>query len=177
MKLAKVRHQAPSCYLRTDNFIRIPQSYWLFQTTLTSYISETCPIFCSFSSDSAGYVSNRLAQPTLPSVYISIKASPFIQESVCSAFGASIAHGCVVDLGSMKTSVSCVEEGLVLSETRLALDYGGDDVSELYLRLLERINLPYRSADLTRTYDWIMMEDLKFRSASLAEVRLRVQIS
>lgn len=72
----------------------------------------------------------------------------------------------------MKTSVSCVEEGLVLSETRLALDYGGDDVSELYLRLLERINLPYRSADLSRSYDWTMMEDLKFRSASLAEVRV-----
>lgn len=90
---------------------------------------------------------------------------------MCSAFGASIAHGCVVDVGAMKTSVSCVEEGLVLSETRLALDYGGDDVSELYLRLLERINLPYRSANLSRTYDWTMMEDLKFRSASLAEVR------
>jgi len=88
---------------------------------------------------------------------------------VCSAFGASIAHGCVVDVGSMKTSISCVEEGLVLAETRMSLSYGGDDVSELYLRLLERINLPYRTADLCRTYDWTMMEDLKFRSESLAE--------
>ena len=98
------------------------------------------------------------------------------QESVCSAFGASIAHGCVVDVGSMKTSISCVEEGLVLAETRMSLSYGGDDVSELYLRLLERINLPYRTADLCRTYDWTMMEDLKFRSASLAEARFPLPI-
>ena len=96
------------------------------------------------------------------------------QESVCSAFGASIAHGCVVDVGSMKTSISCVEEGLVLAETRMSLSYGGDDVSELYLRLLERINLPYRTADLCRTYDWTMMEDLKFRSVSLAEASFHI---
>jgi len=99
------------------------------------------------------------------------------QESLCSAFGASIAHGCVVDVGSMKTSISCVEEGLVLAETRMSLSYGGDDVSELYLRLLERIDLPYRRADLCRTYDWTMMEDLKFRSASLAEARFPLPIS
>ena len=74
----------------------------------------------------------------------------------------------------MKTSISCVEEGLVLAETRMSLSYGGDDVSELYLRLLERINLPYRTADLCRTYDWTMMEDLKFRSVSLAEASFHI---
>lgn len=55
----------------------------------------------------------------------------------------------------------------------MALDYGGDDVSELYLRLLERINLPYKeriNVDMARTWEWRMMEDLKGRSASLAEV-------
>ncbi|KAF8318672.1 actin-like ATPase domain-containing protein [Clavulina sp. PMI_390] len=102
-------------------------------------------------------------------VQLGFKKLSVQQESICSSYGASIAHGCVVDIGAMKTSVSCIEEGLVLSETRLALDYGGDDISELYLRLLERINLPYRSVDLNRTYYWTMIEDLKTRSASLAE--------
>lgn len=58
----------------------------------------------------------------------------------------------------------------------MALDYGGDDVSELYLRLLERINLPYKeriNVDLARTWEWRMMEDLKGKSASLAEVSAR----
>jgi hypothetical protein len=52
-----------------------------------------------------------------------------VQKSVCSAFGASIGHDCAIDVGSMKTSISCVEEGPVLAETRMSLDY---DVSELY---------------------------------------------
>jgi len=96
---------------------------------------------------------------------------------VCSAFGASIAHGCVFDVGSTKTSISSVEEGLVLAETRMSLGYGGDDVSELYLRQLERINSPYRTADLCRTHNWTMIEDVKFRSASLAEARFPLPIS
>ena len=53
----------------------------------------------------------------------------------------------------------------------MTLDYGGEDISELYLRMLERIDFPYRGANLGKTYDWTMMEDLKQKSASLAEVR------
>jgi actin-related protein 8 len=108
-----------------------------------------------------------IVQILLSAVHLIVNES---QESVCATFGAGIAHGCVVDVGASKTSISCVEEGLVLPETRMSLNYGGDDISELYLCLLERINLPYRDADLSRTHDWHMMEDLKFRSASLAEV-------
>ena len=90
---------------------------------------------------------------------------------MCSSYGASIASGCIVDIGASKTSVSCVEEGLIIPDTRLLLNYGGDDISELYLRLLERINLPYKDANLVRAYDWSMMDDLKLRTASLAEVK------
>lgn len=63
-----------------------------------------------------------------------------------------------------------MEDGLVLPDTRMCLDYGGDEISELYLRMLERINFPYQGANLGRTYDWTMMEDLKQKSTSLAEV-------
>jgi len=42
-------------------------------------------------------------------------------------------------------------------------------MSELYLRLFERINSPYRTADMCSTYDWTMMEYLKLRSENLAE--------
>lgn len=75
-----------------------------------------------------------------------------------------------MDIGASNISVSCVEEGLVLPDTRMVLDYGGDDVSELYLRLLQRIDFPYREANLGRLHDWTMMEEIKQKSASLAEV-------
>src|ERR1700721_3126906 len=90
---------------------------------------------------------------------------------MCASFGAGIAAACVVDIGAAKTSVSCIEEGLVLPDTRLSLDYGGDYISELFYVLLNRIGLPYKEVDLSRLYDWNMMEDLKTRSATLAEVR------
>lgn len=40
------------------------------------------------------------------------------QESVCATFGAGVSTACVVDVGASKTSVSCVEEGVSLQESR-----------------------------------------------------------
>lgn len=40
------------------------------------------------------------------------------QESLCVTFGAGLSSACVVDIGATKTSIACVEEGLVLAETR-----------------------------------------------------------
>lgn len=47
---------------------------------------------------------------------------PLFQESICAAFGAGLATACVVDIGATKTSVSCVEEGLILPDTRSVLE-------------------------------------------------------
>ena len=47
---------------------------------------------------------------------------------------------------------------------------GGDDISEFLYVLLQKINFPYRDLDLTRSYDWNVMEDLKARLCTLAEV-------
>jgi len=49
---------------------------------------------------------------------------------------------------------------------------GGDDITEFLYVLLRRIHFPYRDLDLTRSYDWNVMEDLKNRLCTLAEVRL-----
>ena len=40
------------------------------------------------------------------------------QESICATFGAGISTACVIDIGASKTSITCVEEGLILPETR-----------------------------------------------------------
>lgn len=54
--------------------------------------------------------------------------------------------------------------------TRMCLNIGGDDITEFLWILLERICFPYRDLNLARTYDWQVMEDLKDRLCSLAEV-------
>ena len=41
-----------------------------------------------------------------------------VQESVASAMGSGLTSACVVDIGHDKTSISCVEEGVCLRNTR-----------------------------------------------------------
>ncbi|KAF9006074.1 actin-related protein [Cyathus striatus] len=91
------------------------------------------------------------------------------QESLAATYGAGISNACVVDIGATVTTVACVDEGLVISDTRMTLNIGGDDITEFLYVLLQRIQFPYREADLSRTYDWNVMEDLKFRICTLAE--------
>lgn len=91
------------------------------------------------------------------------------QESLAATYGAGISNACVVDIGSKVTTIACVDEGLILPETRLSLNMGGDDITEFLYVLLQRIKFPYRTADLSRSYDWAVMEDLKSRLCTLAE--------
>lgn len=41
-----------------------------------------------------------------------------LQESVCAAYGVGMATCCVVDIGHMKTSICCVDDGIFLPHTR-----------------------------------------------------------
>src|ERR1700733_3672467 len=52
----------------------------------------------------------------------------------------------------------------------MCLSMGGDDITEFLYVLLERISFPYRDINLARWYDWNVMEDLKTRLCTLAEV-------
>lgn len=54
------------------------------------------------------------------------------QESILSCFGAGITVGCVVDVGAEKTSVACVEDGMILPETRIILNFGGSDITRFF---------------------------------------------
>ncbi|KAF9482571.1 actin-related protein [Pholiota conissans] len=91
------------------------------------------------------------------------------QESLAATYGAGISNACVVDIGAVKTSIACVDEGLVLPDTRMTLNMGGDDITEFLYVLLNRIKFPYREIDLNNTYDWNVMEDLKSRLCTLAD--------
>ena len=116
-----------------------------------------------------------------------------LQESLAATYGAGISNACVVDVGAVKTSVACVDEGLVISDSRyipisiprggsdrssrMLLNTGGNDITEFLYVLLERINFPYRDINLARWHDWLVMEDLKSRLCTLAEVRALIDFT
>ncbi|KAG5647468.1 hypothetical protein DXG03_009399 [Asterophora parasitica] len=98
------------------------------------------------------------------------------QESLAATYGAGISNACVVNIGATTTNVACVDEGLVLGETRMSLSIGGDDITEFLHVLLQRINFPYRDIDLTQSYDWNVMEDLKRRLCTLTEADVALNL-
>jgi hypothetical protein len=120
-----------------------------------------------------------------------LETSSHTQESLAATYGAGITCACVVDVGATMTSVSVVDDGLVLPDTRsvsrrrvygrpltrsysIQLLVGGNDVTEFLYVLLRRVGFPYKDADLSRTYDWAMLEQLKRSMCSLSEVRYTI---
>lgn len=57
---------------------------------------------------------------------------------------------------------------------RMVLSMGGNDITEFLYVLFEKIGFPYRDINLARSYDWNVMEDLKARLCTLAEVRISI---
>ncbi|KAN0062472.1 Actin-like protein arp8 [Thecaphora frezii] len=98
-------------------------------------------------------------------------------EGVCATFGAGLSSACVVDLGAERISISCVEEGLVLPETRVALSYGGRDLSCFLGELFVRSKFPYREIDWhSNAADAMLLDSLKERLVTLnpADVGLNI---
>uniref|UniRef100_A0A0W0G785 Uncharacterized protein n=1 Tax=Moniliophthora roreri TaxID=221103 RepID=A0A0W0G785_MONRR len=98
------------------------------------------------------------------------------QESLAATYGAGISSACVVDIGAKTTSIACVDEGLVISDTRMSLNFGGDDITELFYVLLNRIGFPYRELNLARSYDWNVIDTLKCNLCTLSEVDVALNL-
>ncbi|PFH51828.1 hypothetical protein AMATHDRAFT_74707 [Amanita thiersii Skay4041] len=98
------------------------------------------------------------------------------QESLAATYGAGISNACVVDIGAKVTSIACVDEGMVISDSRISLNMGGDDITEFLYVALQRIGFPYRDMNLARSYDWRIMEDLKARLCTLAETDVALNL-
>ncbi|KAF8825768.1 hypothetical protein HHX47_DHR6000233 [Lentinula edodes] len=97
-------------------------------------------------------------------------------ESLAATYGAGISTACVVDIGAKTTSIACVDEGLVVADSRMSLNIGGDDITEFLYVLLERISFPYKDINLANSYDWNVMEDLKARLCTLMEVDVALNL-
>ncbi|KZV74529.1 actin-like ATPase domain-containing protein [Peniophora sp. CONT] len=91
------------------------------------------------------------------------------QDALAATYGAGLSTACVVNIGATSVSIACVEDGMVVPETRLHLGFGGDSVTEFLHHLLEKVDFPYKDLDLSRSYDWRVMEELKIKLCTLHE--------
>lgn len=85
-----------------------------------------------------------------------------LQDHVGALFGAGLGYACVVDVGAQKISVSCVEDAISHKDTRVRMDYGGADVTQTFLWLLQKSAFPYKSCDpYTNKLDALLLDQLK----------------
>lgn len=100
-----------------------------------------------------------------------------IQEAVAATFGAGVSCACVVDVGAEKTSISCVDEGMVINDSRVKLDYGGKHITEAFVKLLLQQDFPYRDINLANyNDDWFLAENLKKEFGTFDDADIAVQL-
>lgn len=100
----------------------------------------------------------------------------FVQESMAATFGAGYTQACVVDVGAQKTSVTCVEDGLCVEDSRVNLKYGGYDITDTFIKMMLYDNFPYQDINLRRRYDFLLAEELKQRHCTMSQADISVQL-
>ncbi|KAI7854151.1 hypothetical protein BDC45DRAFT_569273 [Circinella umbellata] len=98
------------------------------------------------------------------------------QESSCATFGAGVSSACVVDIGSQKTSVACIEDGVCFTDSRMTIAIGGDDITKTFASFLLANRFPYADINLSRSYDWRLAQELKEKWCTMNEADISVQV-
>ncbi|CAI7567288.1 unnamed protein product [Penicillium glandicola] len=100
----------------------------------------------------------------------------FIQESLAATFGAGFTSACVVDIGAQKTSICCVEEGMCIENSRVNLKFGGQDVTETFVKMMLHDHFPYADINLWRRHDFLLAEELKKNICTMNEASVSPQV-
>ncbi|KAG7163377.1 Actin-related protein 8-like 2, partial [Homarus americanus] len=117
-------------------------------------------LICSVVLNVRGIRVVRLAAAAqLPNVRYDINVLT-LKDHVAATFGAGLGYACVVDVGDQKTSVSCVEDAISHPATRLRLDYGGCDVTQVFYWLLKKCGFPHQ-VNLSKKLDAMLLNKLK----------------
>ncbi|KQJ81449.1 actin-related protein 9 isoform X2 [Brachypodium distachyon] len=85
------------------------------------------------------------------------------QEALAAAFGNGLSTACVVNIGAQVTQVVCVEDGVALPHTALALPYGGDDISRCLLWVQHRHHTwpNFKTDPMKKPIDMLMLNKIK----------------
>lgn len=84
-----------------------------------------------------------------------------VQDHVAATFGSGLSYACVIDVGDQKTSVSCVEDGICHPNTRVRLNYGGADITQIFYWLLQKCAFPYKDCREYNKLDCMLLRKLK----------------
>jgi len=90
-----------------------------------------------------------------------------VQDHVAATFGAGLGAACVVDVGDQKTSISCVEDGVSQPSSRIHLDYGGADITQVLYFLARKCGFPYKACNPTNRLDAMLLHSIKEAKCSL----------
>jgi actin-related protein 8 len=82
----------------------------------------------------------------------------------------------VVDIGAQTTSIACIDEGVQLVDSRVTINIGGDDITRTFASFLTDNSFPYHALDLSRPYDWRLVEELKEKWCTMNEAEISVQV-
>lgn len=99
-----------------------------------------------------------------------------VQESIAASFGAGYVSTCVVDVGAQKTSICCVEDGMCIEDSRINLKMGGDDVTELFIKMMLADSFPYQDINLNRRHDFLLAEELKQNFCTMNQADISPQL-
>ncbi|KAL1935465.1 hypothetical protein VTP01DRAFT_4605 [Rhizomucor pusillus] len=119
------------------------------------------------------YISDIL---TLLLRHMKFRAVSVQQDSVCATYGAGMSGACVVDIGAQKTSIACIEEGVILPDSKLFISIGGDDITRTFASFLLANKFPYADINLSRAYDWRLAQELKEKWCTMNEADISVQV-
>ncbi|CCE89673.1 Arp8p TDEL_0A03410 [Torulaspora delbrueckii] len=105
------------------------------------------------------------------------QAVAIIQESLAGCYGAGQSSStCVVNIGATHTSIACIDEGTVLENSLVSLDYGGDDLTKLFALFLLQSEFPYQDWDINSSHGWILAEELKKKYTTFQDANVAVQL-
>ena len=106
------------------------------------------------------------------------QAVAIIQESLANCYGAGLGTStCVVNIGASSTNVVCVDEGSVVENSVIKLNYGGDDITKLFSVLLKQNNFPYHDWDPSTLPGWHLAETLKKNLVTFQDDGVAVQLT
>ncbi|CDR45325.1 CYFA0S17e01640g1_1 [Cyberlindnera fabianii] len=98
-----------------------------------------------------------------------------MQEALAATYGAGVSCATVIDIGANTTKVSCVDDGMVLPNSRGVVQFGGDDVTRFFYKLLQESNFPM-TLDENIPHEWVMLEQLKEKFITFQDANVTVQL-
>lgn len=107
---------------------------------------------------------------------MNFKNATLIQEGMSASFGLGLSTGCIVDIGATSIHICCVDDGAILEDTRVSLDYGMADVVRFWGKNLIAQQFPYVDVDFRKVKDWKLIEGTFADHGTFDDSKVAIQV-